>query len=107
MSFNQLGNRIRVSEHRHRLFERLEVIRTDQDRVRRPVLGDDDAFMVRCTRSMNSEKRSRTVRKDSLDMGTIVPHLIGDGKTDAARRILDRRVARTPPQMCTSRHRDR
>lgn len=27
------------------------------------------------TRSMNSEKRSRTVRSDSLDMATIVPHL--------------------------------
>ena len=26
------------------------------------------------TRSMNSEKRSRTVRSDSLAMGTIVPH---------------------------------
>ena len=32
---------------------------------------------------MNSEKRSRTVRNDSLDMATIVPHPIGYGKTHA------------------------
>ena len=30
---------------------------------------------------MNSENRSRTVRKDSLDMATIVPHRIVNRKT--------------------------
>jgi len=46
--------------------------------------GDAAAQTRQCFESsMNSEKRSRTVRKDSLDMYTIAPHLCVHGKGHA------------------------
>jgi hypothetical protein len=47
---------------------------------------------------MNSEKRSRTVRNDSLDMATIVPHPVVVGKTHAEHQTPDQNEH---PSECT------
>lgn len=73
MGFDELRNCVGVLQHRKCLLKRLEILRTDEDRRRRPVACDDYPFVVFWTGSMNCENRFRTVRKDSLLMATIVP----------------------------------
>ncbi len=46
MGFNELGNRLGVLQYCQRLLERLEILRTDQDRGWRPIASDYYTFVV-------------------------------------------------------------
>jgi len=46
VSFDKLGNCVRVTQNGKRLLQRFEIVWTDENSGRCPVAGDDDTFMM-------------------------------------------------------------